>query len=279
MMTYRVATVGAIAVLAVSLVGTTWAQNDQNNESRPSLKQPAPGQTAKDQQKPPATTPEDDAFQAIFSAPNDPANVIQAGEAFIAKYPASTHLLAVYTILTPAYLQTNQAEKMIDVGGKALQLDADDVEVLPILAFAVPRRADAKTPEGLQQLQRAQAWARHGIELLNALVKPDGVDDATFQAAKNDKLSMCHDGLGVVDIKTGKFDDAIAELTQSMQLGDEPDPVDYLLLGIAQESTSHFDEAIASFTKCAAAGPVQTQCKSGIDEVKKKAAKDAEAPK
>ena len=44
-MTYRVATVGAIAVLAISLFGTAWAQNDQNNDSRPSLKQPAPGQT------------------------------------------------------------------------------------------------------------------------------------------------------------------------------------------------------------------------------------------
>jgi len=277
-MTYCVAAFGAIAVLAISLFGTGWAQNGQDNESRPSLRQ-QPGQTAKDDQKPPAPTPEDNDYQAVVSAQSDPGNLIPLGEAFVAKYPGSTHMLAVYSILTPAYLETNQVEKMVDVGGKALQLDPDDVDVLPILAFAVPRRTNAQTPEGMQQLQRAQAWAQHGIELLNALAKPEGADDAAFQAAKNDKLSMCHDGLGAVDLKTGKFDDAITELTQSMQLGSEPDPVDYLLLGIAQESTNHFDEAVASFTKCAAAGPVQTQCKAGIDETKKKAAKDADAPK
>ena len=276
----RVARVGALAVLGILVAGMAWAENDQNNEQRPSLKQPAPGETAKDQKAPPAPTPEDDAYQAFFAArTGDPAKVVELGEAFIAKYPMSVHELAVYSLLTPAYMVTNQVDKMIDVGGKALQMDPDDVDVLPVLAWAVPRRANGQTPEGLQQLQKAQAWARHGIELLNAVVKPDGLDQATFDAAKNEKLSMCHDGLGVVNIKTGKYDDAIAELTQAMQLGNEADPVDDLLLGVAQEATSHFDDAIASFTKCATNGPVQTQCKSGIDDTKKKAAKNVEAPK
>lgn len=277
----RVARVGALAVLGILLAGMAWAQNDQNNESRPSLKQPTPGEPAKDQKAPAAATPEDDAYQAIiYDARNgDPANMVELGEAFIAKYPTSAHELAVYSLLIPAYMETNQVDKMLDVGGKALQMDPGDVDVLPVLAWAVPRRANGQTPEGLQQLQKAQAWARHGIELLNALAKPDGLDEATFDAAKNEKLSMCHDGLGVVDVKTGKYDDAIAELTQAMQLGNETDPVDYLLLGLAQESTSHFADAIASFTKCATNGPVQTQCKNGIDDTKKKAAKNVEAPK
>ena len=267
-------------MLGILLAGMAWAQNDPNNESRPSLKQQAPGETAKDRKAPPPPTPEDDAYQAFFAArTGDPAKVVELGEAFIAKYPMSVHELAVYSLLTPAYMETNQIDKMIDVGGKALQMDPDDVDVLPVLAWAVPRRANGQTPEGLQQLQKAQAWARHGIELLNAVVKPDGLDQATFDAAKNEKLSMCHDGLGVVNIKTGKYDDAIAELTQAMQLGNEADSVDYLLLGVAQEATSHFDDAIASFTKCATNGPVQTQCKNGIDDTKKKAAKNVEAPK
>jgi tetratricopeptide (TPR) repeat protein len=278
-MKYGVGKIGALAALGILLAGMAWAQNDQGNESRPSLKQPAPGQTANDQ-KAPATTPEDDAYQAVYAArTGDPANVVQLGEAFVVKYPASVHLLAVYSLLTPAYMETNQVDKMVDAGSKALQIDPDDVDVLPVLAWAVPRRLNPQAPDGLQQLQKAQAWGRHGIELLNALAKPEGLDDATFAAVKNEKLSMCHDGLGVVDIKTGKYADAIAELTQAMQLGTESDPVDYLLLGVAQEATSHFDEAIASFTKCATAGPVQAQCKNGIDDTKKKAAANAAAPK
>ena len=93
------------------------------------------------------------------------------------------------------------------------------------------------------------------------------------------KLAMCHDGLGVAEVKTGKFDDAITELTQSIQLSETPDPVDYYLLGVADEETSHFTDAIATFTKCAAEGPMQAQCKAGLDEAKKKSANSLEAPK
>jgi tetratricopeptide (TPR) repeat protein len=271
--------VGALVVLGFVLLAAAWAQGGQNDDSRPSLKQPATGQPAQDQ-KAPATTPEDDAYQAVYGARNgDPANLIQLGEAFMAKYPMSVHGLAIYSMLTPAYLETNQLDKMLEVGAKALQADPDDVDVLPILAWVIPRRVNAQTPEGMQQLQRAQGWARHGIELLNAVAKPNDLDDATFEAAKNEKLSMCHDGLGVVDVKTGKYEEAVAELTQAIQLGHQTDLSDYLLLGLAEESTSHFDDAIASFTKCAAEGPVQTQCKSGIDDAKKKAAKNGDAPK
>ena len=77
--------------------------------------------------------------------------------------------------------------------------------------------------------------------------KPAEMDDAAFSKAKNDKLAMCHDGLGVAAVKTGKFDEAIAELTQSMQLSSTPDPVDYYLLGVADEQASHFTDAIAAF--------------------------------
>lgn len=281
-MKHSLGKIGALTVLGILLAGTAWAQND---EQRPSLKQTAPGQTTndqnaqKDQNAQPAPNPEDVDYQAVYDArTGDPAKVIELGEAFTAKYPASAHNLAVYSMLTPAYMETNQVDKMVDVGGKALQIDPDDVDVLAVLAWAVPRRVNAQAPDGLQQLQKAQVWAQHDIELLNSLVKPDGLDDAAFQSAKNDKLSMCHDGLGVVDLKTGKFDAAIAEITQAMQLAAQSDPVDYLLLGAAQEATNHFDEAIASFTKCSADGPVQTQCKNGIDDTKKREAKAADAP-
>lgn len=280
MMKLGIAKLGALAVMTVVLTATAWSQDD----SRPSLKQTQPGQTAPGQTAPdntakdqnaPAPTPEDTDYQAVYAArTGNPADVVQLGEAFVAKYPMSVHVLEVDTLLTSAYMETNQIDKMLDAGGKALQIDPDDVDVLPVLAWAVARRANQQTPDGLQQLQKVQVWARHGIELLSAITKPEGLDDAAFTAAKNDKLSMCHDGLGVVDIKTGKFDDGITEITQAMQLGSETDPVDYLLLGVAQESTKHFDDAIASFNKCATTGPVQTQCKNGVDDAKKKAAQN-----
>lgn len=88
----RMARVGALAVLGILVAGMALAQNDQNNEPRPSLKQPTPGETAKEQKAPEGTTLEDDAYQAVYDARNgDPANMVGLGEAFIAKYPTSAH--------------------------------------------------------------------------------------------------------------------------------------------------------------------------------------------
>ena len=109
--------------------------------------------------------------------------------------------------------------------------------------------------DNLQMLQKAQGYAHHGLELMATLEKPKEMSDAEFTKTKNEKISMCHDGLGVVAVKTGKYDEAITELTQAIQLSDMPDPVDNYLLGVADENTSHFTDAIANFTKCAAKWP------------------------
>ena len=66
----------------------------------------------------------------------------------MAKYPDSKYKVAVYSLLTTAYMGTNQIDKMVDAGGKVLQIDPDDVDILPILAWAVPRRFNGQTAEG-----------------------------------------------------------------------------------------------------------------------------------
>jgi hypothetical protein len=116
---------------------------------------------------------------------------------------------------------------------------------------------------------------------LTTMPKPAEMDDAAFTKAKNEKLALCHDGIGVAEVKTGKYDDAIAELNQSVELSATPDPVDFYLLGVANQVTSHYSDAIASFTKCSTQGPpqIQAQCKAGVDDAKKKSQNSLEAPK
>ena len=161
------------------------------------------------------------AYKAFYDARNgDPMNVIEVGEAFLAKYPMSLYAGAVYSTLTSAYLNTNQPDKMVTAGQKALEINPDNVDVLPLLAWAIPRRVTAQTADGPQQLAKAEDYAKHGIQLLTTIPKPAEMDDAAFTKAKNEKLAMCHDGLGVAEVKAGKYDDAIADLNQSVELSD-----------------------------------------------------------
>jgi len=263
---------GALAVLGLFLAAAGWAQ-----QTAPTLNQPKPGQAPKGGAKAPVVTKaENEAYKAIYNArAGDPAHVVELGEAFVVKYPMSVYIGPVYAMLTSGYLKTDQTDKMIDAGNKALAIDPDNVDVLPILAWAIPRRVNGNSPD----LQKAQGYAHHALEIIATLEKPKDMSDDDFTKSKNEMIGMSHDGLGVADMKTGKYDDAIVELTQAIQLSDEPDPVDNYLLGMADENTSHFTDAIANFTKCAANGPMQSQCKGLIDEAKKKSQNSLEAPK
>jgi len=213
---------------------------------------------------------EEAAYKAVFdSQSGDPAMQIQLGEDFVTKFPMSKYLGGVYGMLTSAYFSTGNTDKMFATGDKALALNPDNVDVLSLLAMAIPRRVKPNTPDGPQQLQKAEVYAHHAIELIPNLPKPDTVDDAAFQKAKNDKLALCHSGLGLLALNHQKYEDARTELTQAVQLASSPDMVDYYLLGNADSQASYMNGAIAAYDKCAASGPLMTQCKGREDAVKK----------
>jgi len=273
--------VSALVLLSFCLISAASAQN-QNQKNKKDQK--GQGGTSLDQEKPDAnggaSKDELKAYKEVYDARGaDPARLIEVGEGFLAKYPMSIYAGAVYSELASAYLNTNQPDKMVTAGTKAVEINPDNVDVLPLLAWAIPRRITAQTPDAAQQLAKAQDYAKHGIQLLTTMPKPEEMDDAAFTKAKNEKLAMCHDGIGVAEVKTGKYDDAIAELNQSVELSTTPDPVDFYLLGVANQQTSHFTDSIAAYTKCSTAGPLQAQCKSNLEDVKKKSQNSLEAPK
>jgi tetratricopeptide (TPR) repeat protein len=261
--------------VAISLgAGISSAQYGQAASPSPA---PAPTQNtppAKESGKPQKINKaEEAAYKNVLAAQGgDPAMQITVGEDFITKFPMSKYLGGVYGLLTTAYYTTGNTDKMFAAGAKSLELNPDNVDVLALLAMAIPRRVKSNTPDGPQQLQKAEVYAHHAIELIPSLTKPETVDDATFEKAKNDKLALCHSGLGLLDIGHQKFDDARTELTQAVQLATSPDPVDYYLLGNADDQASFLNGAIAAYDKCAVTGPLVTQCKAREDSVKKKVA-------
>ena len=243
-----------------------WAQPAHPPKGTPEA--PAAG-TAKPA---PVNKAEEEAHKALYAArTGSPATQIQLAEDFVAKYPQSHYLMGVYSQLTTAYYAEGQEDKMFVAGTKAIELNPDNVDVLALLAMAMPRRVKATTPDAQQQYQKAETYARHAIELIPNLTKPDTVDDATFEKAKNDKLSMAHSGLGLIDIQHQKYEDARTELTQAVHLSSTPDPVDYYLLGNADVQASYYNDAVAAYEKCSASGPLVAQCKARAEAAKKDA--------
>ena len=281
-----------IAGVLLCACGLAVAQSGQSSQSGQGGQSQPPAQST-DKSKTPDVTPltldaappvnaeEDAAFKAFKDVPSTDLNKkIELGEDLVKKYPQSRYLPPVYYSLTIAYMQTNQVQKMLDVGDKEVALVPNDITTLAILAQTISRTTNSSTPNAAQQLDKAATYAKKAIELAPTLPKPENLTEETFTAGKNQALIAAHSGLGLVLIKHGKNADAIPEFEQAVKLDTNPDPVNYYLLGMANKSTSHFDDAIAAFNKCAAApGPMQAQCKAQADDTKKKSATELSAPK
>jgi tetratricopeptide (TPR) repeat protein len=282
----------AAGILALGFAATSHGQNGmgQQHPATSPNQTPGPASAPADAAKPlsldnapaPVNAEEDAAFKAFQDAPTaDAAKKISLGEDFEQKYPLSRYRPIIYSTLTMLYLNTNQVQKMEEVGDKEVQLTPTDVQTMAILAQTIPRAMnDGGGPNAAKELAKAEEYSKRAIEVTPTIAKPAGITDEQFANAKNTTLAMAHSGLGLVYVRRGKFDEAIPELDQSVKIDPAPDPVNYYLLGLANQKASHFDDAVAAYTKCSAIqSSMQAGCKAKIDEVKKQSQSQLGVPK
>jgi tetratricopeptide (TPR) repeat protein len=287
---------GALTAFLLFDAASAWAQTgQQSGQSQPAQQQPSSAQQQpaaqqdKDKQpnpaplamdNAPATPEEESAYKAVQQA-SDPNKKIQLAEDFLQKYPQSRYRGTMYQALVSSYFATQQVPKMLDAGEKEIEINPNDAPVLAVMAQALARTYNAKSPEAAKQLSKAEQYSRRAIEITPTLPKPESLTDEAFNNAKNDTLVMAHSGLGLVYIREGKYSEAIPELEQSVKADThpEPDPVNYYLLGVADKQTSHYEAAAAAFSKCAAVqGTLQAACKSNAEEAKKQGSTQLSAP-
>jgi tetratricopeptide (TPR) repeat protein len=287
------ACVSAAVLTAMLLCGAGIAAAQYGgSQSQPAQQQPPPQPNAKDKQPtaaplsmdaaPPASAEEEAAYKAIDATPPTDVNKkIQLSEDFLQKYPQSRYKAVIYQALVSGYFSTQQVPKLLDVGEKEIQMNPNDAPVLAVMAQTMARTFNPKAPDAEQQLTKAEQYSKRAIEITPTLPKPANLSDEAFTIAKNDTLGMAHGGLGLVYIRKAKYQEAIPELEQSIKSDNrpDPDPVNYYLLGLANDKTSHFEAAATAFTKCAAIqSSLQPTCKNGAEESKKHASTQLSAP-
>src|SRR6185437_12731339 len=191
------------------------AQQQGTQDQKPSLQNPTPPQ------KPaaPAVDPKEEAAYKAFVALKPTASAdydaqIQAGEDFAKNYPQSRYLVVVYSRLTNAYFERQKLDKMYVVADKTLQLNPNDVTVLTLVGWVIPR-GNPTVPGFADQLAKAEQYEKHALEILATLPKPAELTDEQFATTKASAVSQAHSGLGVVYFREGKDSDSVAELTKA----------------------------------------------------------------
>jgi tetratricopeptide (TPR) repeat protein len=221
-----------------------------------------------------APTRETNAFKAFEAIPeSNTEKKIKTGEEFVRKFATSAYLPSVYAILSIAYINSGQYDKGFADGEKALSLRPDDVRTLANMAQSMARVADTNDPNAAQKLAKAEQYAQKCLKITPTLKKPDGVADQEFATNKNQVLAMAHGALGTIDVRRGKFADALPDLQQAIALDpNTKDPTNYYLLGVANENSSHYTEAAEAFTMCAAVtSNLQQGCRDAAADAKKRA--------
>jgi len=265
------------ATLALS--GYALAQNGTNPNFVPEIEQQnSTNDQLKQRQLEAAPAPkidpqEETAYKAFYNTKSQDADTrIQLGQAFVQKYPASHYNESVYAGLTQAYYMKQDWKDFYASSDKALALNPDDVAVLVTVGWVIPHALNPSDPDASANLDKAERYEKHAIELVGTMAKPAAMTDDQFAQSKTSLLSQAHSGLGLVYFRRQDSDDSVKELQQATQSTANPDPTDYFVLGIGLQSLSRYAEAADAFNRCGQIpGSLQDRCKQSAEAAKKQA--------
>jgi tetratricopeptide (TPR) repeat protein len=237
---------------------------------QPTSKDSSTGSTQPADPVQPVSKQENKALKAFRDTPESDADKkTQLGEEFITNYPVSRFRPEVVTWLAKIYLTKGQVDKLQAEGDKELTLTPSNPLSLALLGSNLSRAVTPSTPDKEKHLEQAELYCKKALEDLETTKKPADISDDKFTQAKNQTASVAYSGMGTVAFRNQKYADAVTNLDQSIKLGGGSDPVNYYLLGKANEASTNYSAALDAYTKCAALpGGMQAPCQSSITAVK-----------
>ena len=217
---------------------------------------------------------EEAAYQAFHKASDqDGDKKIHLGIAFLAKYPKDRYSEAIYEELSQTYYDKKDLPSFYTYSEKGLSLFPDDVHLLALSGWVIPRAFDPHEPDADKKLDKAELYEKRALDVMDKMQKPAGLPDDQFAQFKTGELAGAHSGLGFVYFRREQYDASAKELITATQNEATSDPTDYFILGADLENLSRYKEAADAFNRCAqTAGTMQDQCKKYAGDATQRAA-------
>jgi len=211
------------------------------------------------------------AYQAFFKE-EDPVKKIQLGTAFLQKYPKSPFAEPVDVGMMNTFYMQQDWKDTYRVADDALALKPDDVDVLTTVGWTIPHFYNPNDPNAEQQLDKAETYSKHALDVLEKMTKPANLSDAQFAALKAKKSNQAHSALGLVYFRRENYEDSAKELQLATQGNASPDQTDLYVLGLDYQNLNRFDEAAKAFDNCVQIdGSLKDNCKQSADAARKSA--------
>ena len=215
---------------------------------------------------------EEAAYEAFHKANEDSEKKVRLGTAFLTKYPSDRYSEAVYEELTQTYYDHRDLTDFYAYSDKGLALFPNDVHLLALRGWVIPRAFSADEPDADKNLDKAETDERHALEVLGKMDKPSTLSDEQFTEFKTGETAVAHSGLGMVYFRREKYDESAKELQSALAGEAKPDATDLFILGADFENLKRFPEAADAFSRCAQiAGSMQDRCKQYASAAQKQA--------
>ena len=205
---------------------------------------------------------EEAAYRSFHDTNENLDKKIRLGNAFLAKYPADRYSEAVYEELSQTYYNKKDLANFYSYSDKGLSLFPDDVHMLALSGWVIPRAFTPDEPDADKKLEKAELQEKHALEVIGKMDKPASFTDEQFAQFKTGESSVAHSGLGLVYFRREKYDESAKELQMALPGEANPDQTDFLVLGADLEDLGRFKEAADAFNRCAQIrGGMQDRCK------------------
>lgn len=216
----------------------------------------------------PKSKAELDALQAIQKE-TDPAARIAKVDDFVKKFADTEFKVWVYTQAADA------ADHMRDGGSQViiysqLAIDADPKAYNPMLMISaeLARSTRENDLDKEEKLAKADKFAHMAMDIIPTAAKPNnGLTDPQWEEIKKEFMGDAHRDLGMIAAVRKKYDVAVAEFKQAVEIPQEPDPATFVRLAGAYDDNKQPDEALAVLAKI----PANPALKPFVEKEQKRA--------
>ncbi len=181
----------------------------------------------------------------------DGAKQIQLLDAFLAAYPRTVVKEQALELKLRAQQASGQMGEQS--ARDILQVNPNNTTAMLVLSYAFMQSPLSESDPAFQQkLSNAEANAKHGIETVNALVKPANVSDDVFQGSKNTMLATHDQALAIIGLYRKDYAASLDAFKQAAQITPNDAALFYRIGDtLTKERPVKWDAALWAFARAA----------------------------
>ena len=236
------------------LATSAWAAQTSAPAQQPAAA--APAQPSGPRQPQAKTQAELNEYVAIIQNA-DVAAAETAADGFATKYPDSELTGHLYAALQRKYQGTNNSDKTVDMGRKALKYLPDNPMALVSTATVIAERTRDSDLDRDESYAEAIRYAQHSLETMDTgLSTGANLPPEQLQQIKNVLRSMAYASMGMIYLKKKDYPLAEENFRKSADANpSQPDAYVFYRLSLTLDYQKKYPEALKAINRCLELAP------------------------